>query len=289
MRLKVKLFPNSIMFTYSLGRTLITLSLLITLIFNSNSVIFSTYAIENFKLMDGINWMKEANFFLIFGDSNVHVSKFIAICVLTVSLLGFFPKITGLLLFYFANSFLNLAAISEGGDVISSNLSFMLLPIVLMDNRKFLYDFTRNIFDTDLKKIIANNVFWIIQIQISFLYLNSCMGKLYVDEWVNGTALYYYMDSTVYGFGVSEGFIKEILCWPFFVITGTWGALVIEFLLFTCLFITDIRKKEQMFWVGILFHFIIILMFGLVTFFLSICAGLVLFLTFKKEKINYDA
>lgn len=276
------------MFSYTAGRTLIALSLFITLVFNNNNTIFPDFAFENYKTSEGIEALKNLNFFFLCGYENLLLSKLSVMLVLLVSIIGLFPKITGFFLFYFTNSFLNISTVVDGGDVISSNLSLMILPIVLMDDRQYLYDFSRNIFDTNYKKIIANNVFLFMQIQVSFLYLNGCIGKLFVKEWVEGTATYYFTDSSVYGFGLNKSILKEILNTDFMTIVMTWGTLTIEFLLFACLFISSYKKKFQMFIIGLGFHLLIIFLFGLVSFFFSMSACLVLYLTYKKERIIYE-
>ena len=284
-----KAFPFNITHTYSLARVFITLSILTTLLLNSNNVIFPEYAFENFEKTDGIHWIKNINLFYIMGFKYIVLIKSITISALFIFLFGFFPRIGGVLLFYITNSFLNFSPIVEGGDVICSNLSFMLIPISFMDNRNFLYDFSVNIIDNTLKKIIANNVFLFIQIQVAFIYLNACMGKLYVNEWVNGTAIYYYASPSIYGFGIYNDFVKGIIDNGIITVLFTWGSLLIEFLLFACLFIKDKKIKIRMFWIGVLFHFTIILVFGLVTFFFAMIASLILYLCFKYEKIdNYD-
>ncbi len=272
---------------YSIARIFITSSILCTLLLNSNSVIFPEYTFENFEQSEGIYWLKSINLFYLFGYKHILLVKATTIIALFLFLFGFFPRLSGILLFYITNSFLNLSPIIEGGDVICSNLSLMLLPISFMDKRKYLYDFSSNIFNNNLKKIIANNVFLLIRIQVAFIYFNAFVGKLFVNEWVNGTAFYYYSSPSMHGFGIFNSFLKELLNNDIVTVLITWGSLVVEFFLFSCLFITSKNTKIKMFWIGVLFHMWIIVVFGLITFFFAMVACLILYLNYKPEEINY--
>lgn len=61
----------------------------------------------------------------------------------------------------------------------------------------------------------------------------------------------------------------------------TWGALVVEAILFFAFFI-DRKWHGFLLLLGLLFHFFIILMFGLFSFFFAMAGGLVMYLGPKK-------
>jgi hypothetical protein len=57
----------------------------------------------------------------------------------------------------------------------------------------------------------------------------------------------------------------------------TWGVLLLELVLATCLFMPSSFKRKMII-PAIFFHFLIVVNFGLITFFIAINAMLILFL-----------
>jgi len=62
--------------------------------------------------------------------------KWLAILVLLFVIIGYFQKIACLLHWWVSFSFLYSATIIDGGDQIASILTFLLIPICFLDNRK---------------------------------------------------------------------------------------------------------------------------------------------------------
>ena len=64
----------------------------------------------------------------------------------------------------------------------------------------------------------------------------------------------------------------------------TWGVLALELGLALCIFFPA-RIRKKLLWPALIFHFLIVINFGLVTFFFSIAALLILYLYNDSGKI----
>lgn len=148
-------------------------------------------------------------------------------------------------------------------------------------------------------KLFIWSFYAVICLQVAVIYFHAFVAKLFVSEWLNGTATYYWFTHNI--FGVSQTFkpiFYKLMSNKFIVILVTWGAMLIEFILFSWILLK--RNKwnwKILFLIGVLFHFFIALVHGLVSFGLTMIAILILYffpkdknIKFKKYKIQkiYD-
>ena len=130
-----------------------------------------------------------------------------------------------------------------------------------------------------ISKLIANFSFIVIRIQISVVYLHAAVSKLSIQEWLNGTVIYYWF--THNNFGVNDAILPAILPllennWSVFLIT--WAVLVLELMLFAAI-LAPIKIKRVLLPLGVTFHFFTFIIHGLGTFFLAMTAALILYLS----------
>lgn len=261
---------------YSLSRSLICIGTLITLVFNDVSTLFGN-KINNNSDFFHIKY----NFFSLFGE-NLVFGKVLAIIILLIVIIGYYPRFTGLLHFYITYSFFLACDVVDGGDHIASNLTLLLCPLCLLDGRK-------NQWSRESSFLIGNNTFdsiikrtfvLLICIQVCSIYLHAFVGKLFVEEWINGTAVYYWFTHSY--FGVNPFFldpVRQVLSNDIIVLSITWGTLIFEFLLAACLILPKNDHKRILFLIlGICFHLAIVFIHGLVSFYFVMAAALVLYL-----------
>ena len=181
--------------------------------------------------------------------------------------------------------------IVEGGDQINIILALLLVPICLLDNRK-------NGWITKEKTDCLNNNNWLvvnasiallfIQIQMSVLYFNAGVAKMYAPEWSNGTAVYYWFFDPLFGspdlFINTIGFLFKN---PYSVSIINWAVIFLEIALFIGVFLKQ-KNKYSLFLSGVVFHFLIILIHGLPAFFLSMVGGLILYFWDLELTINQN-
>ncbi len=265
--------------SYNLSRTLLAFSLLLTLVFNSNYVLFGL------DILHLNNPVFDYNFFYILKN-NLVLAKLIAILILLFVISGYFPRYFGFLHWYITYSFFLSSDVADGGDHIASNITLFLIPLTLLDNRKNHWNLNVQPINK-FKLYFTNSIYFLITIQACTIYLHAFVGKLSVEEWKNGTAVYYWF--THNHFGINPYFKNltiTLLSNKYFVIIISWGVLALEFILASCIVLPQSYKKRYTFlFIGIFFHFGIMLIHGLVSFFFVMSSVLILYLMPKFSEI----
>ncbi len=268
--------------TLGLGRSLLALSTLLTLCFNSQEVLFYS-GINNQntpKIQDlSINiytWFPE----LAHG-------YYFSIIVLILVLIGIYPRITCVFHWLVTFSFLTTTALGDGGDQIASILTLLLIPVCIFDKRKWHWssiEYTHNFYTNSIAAIFYE----LIRIQMFVIYFFASVGKFPSEEWKNGTALYYWFNEPL--FGVNEfylPFVNIILESPILTSLSTWSVLVLELSLAFAYFISSQKTRMIFLFMGVFFHFMIVLFFGLISFYFVMAAGLIFFLISKNFNYEY--
>lgn len=278
---------NSINITnlYGIARSCIAFSLILTLSFNSMDVLFPSYVFES---NDYLFW----NFFYLLQEKLLF-AKIISIVILVSVISGYYPRFTGILHWYIAFSFVNISPLIEGGDQIGSIITLFLIPITLLDSRKNHWSLiSKNYQKNPYKNIVSYFVFVIIKIQVSIIYFHAAVGKFNVDEWVNGTALYYWFLNPIHGApSYLRGLIEFMFNSEVLLTLLTWSILLFEIILSMAIFVPSnkIKYRLRLLFFALVFHFGIILVHGLVSFYFSMMGALILYLipsNFELEKSN---
>ncbi len=260
-------------------RASLAIALLLTLLFNSNETLFY-FGLEN-QIPPRFN---KYNFISLYNLIDFHYAKYFSIFVLLIVISGYYPKIICFFHWWISYSFVTTSYVIDGGDQINSILTLLLIPICLTDNRKNHWIKSENQNNNYLSNVIAFFVFLIIQLQIAVIYFNASVGKFNVPEWANGTAVYYWLTNQSFGMNeILSPIMIPLLSNAFFITFVTWGVLIFELFLFCCLFIKNEKVIKCAFILGIVFHFFIFIFHGLVSFFFTMAAALLLFLNTKKQ------
>ncbi|UGU15383.1 hypothetical protein LS482_17080 [Sinomicrobium kalidii] len=298
MRIKIIQYINKsnykgIICLYSLARTCLAIGILITLLFDSPFMLFPE---DFFRGFDKTLFVNQINFFYLFEYENLLWAKWIAILILLTVIFGIFPRITALLHWWIAFSYNTGTIVVDGGDQITSILTLMIIPIALFDNRRSHWNDLKDENSANfIGKMVSISTLVLCQIQMSIIYFFAGVEKMKVQEWIDGSAVYYWFNHNIFGANsllryLFEDFFKN----QFFVISITWGVMLLEILLFAACFMN--RKNKYIFFIiGISFHFVILLTHGLISFFFAMAGGLILYLLPSKRAIeimsnirNYD-
>jgi antimicrobial peptide system SdpB family protein len=190
--------------------------------------------------------------------------------------------ITGFFHWWVCFSLNTTSLVIDGGDQVAAVLSLLMLPICLTDRRRFHWEENRNSdsenYSRELSCFISFTSYVVIRYQVALIYFESVISKFKVPEWIDGTATYYWFLNPY--MGVSESFQNVFLYFlsnPYIVCFTTWGALFLEFFLFAGLFL-DKKYRPILFLIGIFFHAMIAIFFGLIPFFFSMAACLTIYL-----------
>ncbi len=278
----IQILVDRFIFTNFLGlsRAILALSTLLTLIFNNPDTLFSPYGGTGRNRISN-SFLDKANFFYLLPYNQVKVLILLAILILLLVISGFFITVTSILHFWICVSFINAAILIEGGDQIASNLSLLLIPICFCDPRHNHWERINN----DLKitflkerNLISNYFLVIIRLQVAFIYFHAAIGKMGVEDWINGTAIYYWFNNPTFGMSNwLKPLLSPILESPYTIVILTWGVIFFEFSLFIALFLNK-KYYLRLLVMSILFHFLIVIVHGLFSFFLAMSSALIFYL-----------
>jgi|JI10StandDraft_1071094.scaffolds.fasta_scaffold01687_9 antimicrobial peptide system SdpB family protein len=274
--------------TYGFARSTIAFGSLITLIFNHSSILFRPHI--GLLEVPSCSDINSFSLYCLFSN-NLELARFISIGCLVLVVIGWRPRVTGILHWYVTFSLSATATVLDGGDHIATILTFLLLPICLTDKRIWHWSQSQtepNNLIFLISGTVAVSASMIIRLQMCLVYLHAASAKLSVAEWQDGTATYYWFTHPT--FGISNSllpFFLPLLQNGVIITTITWGTIILELLLFTGILATRGARKK-MFYLGIAFHFSIILVHGLFSFFFSMLGGLILYLLPLNEQISYS-
>lgn len=275
---------------YGLARSLMAFSLLVTLLMNDIRIFFRPAAgIDVFPACGN----SISAFCMVPNDyMYLNVIKWICIVILLLVVIGWRPRITGILHWWVAHSLQVSALGLDGGEQVQAMFTLLLIPITLTDSRKWHWS-------TENKELNLNNYVGIIsasvtfvsmlfiRFQVAIIYLNAAVSKLKEVEWLNGTAVYYYLNDSMLGMSpLLAGIVNKMLVTDFVVIP-TWGTLLIEFILFGAFFVSKLYWKYFLI-LGVILHSFFAFFIGLYSFSLVMCAALILYLRPTDQPFTFN-
>jgi antimicrobial peptide system SdpB family protein len=216
---------------------------------------------------------------------SLNVARWISIGILVLVISGWRPRITGILHWWVAFSLNTSSIVLDGGDQVANVLCLLLVPITLLDSR---VSHWKNPEKTDAFNpytlIFANATMLLIRLQVAIIYFHAAVGKFKIDEWMDGTALYYFMSDPL--FAGTPDFVLKVFKFPFIMTSITWFTLILETVLILGLVIPK-SKRVYLFVPALIFHMAIIVVFGLISFGCSMIAALILYLRPWDQYFNY--
>lgn len=265
---------------YGLARTSLALATAGTLAFSDTSTLFHPVAgLSSAPPVCGSRLASTGLFCAV--PLPLEAQRWMAVVLLLIVATGWRPRLTGILHWWVSFSLANNAVTLDGGDQVAMILTFVLIPVTLTDRRLWHWscplDRPLDLRER-LRRLLARTCFGLIMLQVAGIYFHAAIGKFSVDEWTNGTALYYWVLHP--SFGASPWLatlVKPLLANPMAVTVLTWSVLVLEYMLSAALFMTPGRRLVLLPF-GIALHVGIVLLHGLVSFGIIMMAALVLYL-----------
>lgn len=260
-----------------LVRTLLALGTLTTLLATPAGILLSPIA--GAGTPPYCNSVGAASLWCMMPHGHVEPAKWVSVVILLFAASGWRPRLTAIPHWYVAWSFVASVTIQDGGDQVTSDLLLFLLPILLTDSRRWHWIRAEqySAWRIPSSAIVAHAAILLLQTQVAIIYLNSSVAKLGVPQWDNGTAMYYWMHSSLFGAGWLRPIIYPIVGSALGVLTLTWIPLILEFLLGCAIFMRQ-RAKWMLLGGGILFHLSIACVMGLVSFDFAMTAALLIYL-----------
>ncbi len=252
---------------YGVARSLLALSTLSTLLLNDLSTLFRPAS-----GVPDVPVVVSVGRFSIFAllAPNLDAARWISIATLALVVIGWRPRFTGPLHWWIAFSFQASAINLDGGDQIASLLALLLIPVTLTDRRKWHWKSASTAsprsFGAYAAQLISISSLLCIRLQVAAIYFHSSVAKMRVEEWADGTALYYWFGHPSIGAPPwLRPLLDPLLLNGVTVSLMTWAAVAFEFLLFMAL-IMPRRYWMPLMIAGIAFHVAIAVIHGLVSF-----------------------
>ena len=266
---------------YGLARTLLALGTLTTLALNPADQLFMPLGRSLHGIVDRL-FPASYGFFFLFEPAQLEIARWIAIAILVVVASGWRPRLTGLLHWWISVSWASSGVVIDGGDQVTAVLSSLLLPITLSDGRAWHWSRPRSAASpthwSEVMRLIARSTLLVIRLQVAIIYFNAGVAKLFVTEWNNGTAMYYWLLHPLFG---APEWVRPLLMPvvqdPLAVTLFTWCVMLFEVTLGFAL-VMNRKWWRPLLITGMAFHLGIGVVHGLVSFGLAMAGALVLFL-----------
>jgi antimicrobial peptide system SdpB family protein len=264
---------------YGLARTLIALSTAATLAFNRTTALFVPAAGGvQAPICEGI---RGDGLFCLVPHHDLGVARWFGVALLLVVASGYRPRFTGIIHWWIAFSLQANALTLDGGDNAAAVLALLLVPVTLTDARTWHWQASPAPTGTtrdDATRLVALITLTALRVQVAGIYFHASIGKFGVEEWTNGTALYYFTQSPIFGAtGIVTAVMRPIVLSAVGVTLLTWSVLVLEYLLSAALLMPK-RFWAPLLVAGISLHAGIILIHGLWSFGVVMFGALVLYL-----------
>jgi antimicrobial peptide system SdpB family protein len=264
---------------YGLARSLLALSTALTLAFNRTTTLFALGA-GGLKppFCDG---MRGSGLYCVVPESRLDLARWVAVALLLLVASGYRPRVTGVIHWWVSFSLSVNALLVDGGDAAASVLTLLILPVTLTDPRVWHWQpcpVATGTHRNDARRLIALVALTMVRVQVAGIYFHAAIGKFQVEEWRNGTAIYYFATSPVFGAsGIVHDIVLAVLVHAVPITLLTWSVLVLEYFLSAALVMPK-RFWGVLFWLGIVLHAGIMLIHGLVSFSVIMFAALTLYL-----------
>lgn len=205
-------------------------------------------------------------------------TRWLSVAVLIVVASGWRPRLTAIPHWWVCWSLFASVTIQDGGDQIAADLTLLLIPVLLADPRVWHWQRPDPERTGPVPRIVAVMALLLIQVQVAGLYLDAGVAKLGVPEWANGTALFYLFHSVIFGAPPwLSPLLSAITGAPVGVALLTWGSIALEIALGLALLLPK-RLRPLLLASGLLFHDMIALSMGLISFDCAMSAALLLYL-----------
>ncbi|MGF9914579.1 sporulation-delaying protein SdpB family protein [Paenibacillus ehimensis] len=276
---------------YGLARTLLAVSTLLTLLLNDATIFFRPAA----GIADYPNCSYNLSIFCTVPNEYFYLNliRWLCIGILLLVAIGWRPRITGVFHWWIAHSMQTSALTLDGGEQVSAVLTLLLLPLTLTDPRKWHWEKIDVQKQADhiqsgavLPHIVALITIVAIRFQASILYLNAAVAKLKQEEWIDGTATYYFLNDSLLGMPPLLIKATEFVLNTSLVVVPTWGTFVAEILLFAALFVPK-RYWSYFLYLGFALHGMIAIMIGLYSFSLIMFGLLILYLRPVEQEYRF--
>jgi antimicrobial peptide system SdpB family protein len=212
------------------------------------------------------SYLARVAIFCVVPDLNpAGIPRAVAVAILVAVCAGVVPRYTGFLHLWVSFSIGVSLTLPDGGEQVAQVATIAVAILLLGDNRLIAWRSERR--STAIAWLgVSYAGWWVLRLQMAGIYLQSSVAKFGVDDWLNGTAMYYVVRDPSFG---ATGFIGSILRavtdTPLGTAALSWGAIAVEMVIGICVLLGP-RMRRLALIASCLLHVGIILSIGLWTF-----------------------
>ena len=211
--------------------------------------------------------------FCVFPQEISWLAKSVLVLALVIVISGIYPRITSWLHVWATFSISVGISLPDGGEQAAQVLVVLIALVLLGDNRRNHWSSGSSQRRNSVLLGVSTASHILLRLQIAFIYIDAAITKTAVQEWQEGSAVYYVSRGAY--FGVS-GPLSDLVLWvtekPLVSLVLTWGTIVLELAI---AFFILLKVKFR--WVALavctLLHIGIILIIGLWSFALVMIGG----------------
>lgn len=167
--------------------------------------------------------------FCLDPSPNKLIARVALMVILGLVVAGVVPAVTSFLHLWASFSIASSVALPDGGDQVAVIATFLIAFITLGDIRLCAWTSSPPKRGPAVLAGVGGAAIFILRLQIAFIYLQSGLSKLGVEDWLNGSALYYVVRDPSFG---ATGPIGEVLramtAVPLGTALLTWGTISLE-------------------------------------------------------------
>jgi antimicrobial peptide system SdpB family protein len=254
---------------FAIGRTVLALATASELLFTRPVALFTTVGLGTGPLCTA----QPAVSMFCLGNPHefIEARRWLAIAGLLLVASGYRPRYLSIAHLWIVFSVTTSVTLPDGGDSIALIVVLLITPMCLADPRRWQWT-PPGARMSRIGRAVAYLSFWALRLQVAYLYADSAIAKMGVEDWQNGSAFYYFVRDRMFG---SAGPLTPIWMWfsdqALTTLAVTWGAIAMELAiaLFTLL---GTRWRMAAFWICLTLHTLIFLSMGLFSFSLVMIA-----------------
>lgn len=212
------------------GRTLMAVAQLSVLVFTPSQYLFVPVGGSALAERCSSERVLQVSAYCISPENHATITYFMIAALLVIAS-GILPRYTSVLHFLVSFSFGTAITLPDGGETVMQVMSFFIMLACLADGRLWHWQDPRNGKWNSPKVLLGISWAgsWLVRIQIAYIYINSGLAKLAVEQWQDGTATYYVSRMEYFGAaGILDETFRSIVAVPAIALLSTWGTIVLE-------------------------------------------------------------
>ncbi|WP_083389297.1 sporulation-delaying protein SdpB family protein [Curtobacterium sp. MCBA15_007] len=140
---------------------------------------------------------------------------------------GVAPTVMAILHAWVAFSIAGSISLPDGGDQAAAVCTLLLVAVSFADRRRWLLGPPHTV--ANWRRQVALAGLMVMRVQVTAIYFNAAIAKLFAPEWVNGTAEYYVLRDPFFGAsGPLAPVLQAATTLPAVTVGVTWGAVIVE-------------------------------------------------------------